>query len=295
MTSMNNVPHTPLESVQMSQSVNDEIHDENDHDDETCFDYTPVDSVLDDDDNNGADCIRQFHPPASYSGRFSPSNFDNQGESASSQLDYTEPTQEYDLNILPASSAPSFIPSNTSPMEIFMAHPNNSSISNPLSSFNVRVEESRPGDGLLRPPTHTRRNPPSVTLNPSKKYITRSSPSTNKKNITEDTNTDVERVSQFHKKSWEYINETLHGRYRIDHTNPSVIMQEGINIRNAIKDMDDLNAIKINELEDDKDLGGVKMWYKKLKKAKATAEVIMEEDEDSDEAESLYDNKKRKK
>lgn len=285
MTPINDVPYTPVESVQPSQSVNEEIFEVEKDDEETSYEYTPMDNIEEDPNNNEMSYIREFNPPSSFSGQFSPFSVD-QGESATSQSDFTAQTEVYDVETLLNLPVP---PHTSNPMELFMAQQDLSSISHPTSTFDVSIGANKQGDGLLRPPMPTRRNPPtvhsSVTLQPSRAYITRSSPSTNK---IKHADIITERINQFHEKSWEDINNTMHGRYPVPRTNPGVILQVGFNIRNAIRDMDDLRAFDKNDLEGDPQLFGIKLWCKKLKNAIATAEALMEEAADSDDSSSLY-------
>ena len=85
----------------------------------------------------------------------------------------------------------------------------------------------------------------------------------------------------------------MHGRYPVARTNPGVILQVGFNIRNAIRDMDDLRAFDKNDIEGDPQLFGIKLWCKKLKNAIATAEAHLEEAADSDDSCSLYHKQKK--
>jgi hypothetical protein len=159
--------------------------------------------------------IREFNPPASYSGQFSPSS-QGDGESASSQGDFTEPTAPYDVS-QPLSNIfiqPRSIAENT---EKLIRH-----ASLPCSSFSVQATSTSCNSGVSRPPLPTRNNPSSVTLQPSRKYVTRSSPANEKKTASV--------TNPFLGKDWEYINTLLHKKYHIHHSNPGVITQENFNI-----------------------------------------------------------------
>jgi hypothetical protein len=260
---------TSRPTIAPSHVTSSHVNSEDDYDaDETTYECTPMEQFLG--DINNPSYIREFHPSASFSGQFSPSS-QGDGDSATSQGDFTGPTAPYDED---AEAIPNII--NVLPSITENTHKPSRNASLPCSSFSVEVASTSRTSGVSRPPRPTRNNASSVTLQPSRPYITRSSPALQKKPTT--------TSNPFAGHDWEHVNRLLHGKYHIHHSNPGVIVQDNFNIRGTIQDMEYLRQLGKEDLDDEPDnLELVKMWLVKMKKAIAIAEKHLEMDDSEEE------------
>ena len=260
---------TSRPTIAPSHVTSSHVNSEDDYDaDETTYECTPMEQFLGDIEKKSY--IREFHHPASFSGQFSPLS-QGDGDSATSQGDFTEPTAPYDEDTESISNiiiVPSSIAENT--------HKPLRNASLPCSSFAVEVSSTSRTSGVSRPPRPTKNNASSVTLQPSRGYITRSSPALSKK--------PTSTSNPFAGHDWEHVNKLLHGRYHIHHSNPGVIVQDDFNIRRTIQDMEYLRQLEEKDLDNDRDnLELVQMWLVKMKKAIAVAEKHLEMDDSEEE------------
>jgi hypothetical protein len=158
---------------------------------------------------------------------------------------------------------------------------NASGIMKSISSFTVEPSVNRRLSGQARPPLPPKNVPPTVIVQKSRQYVTRSSPASSRPSPVHS------NVNPYTGMSWEDMNEKLHSTYPIIPNQPGVICIDAFDVKAAVKDLIYLSQLKMNEVDEDPNLYLVGLWMKKIKDAIRSAKPKNEtriEDSDSEDA-----------
>jgi hypothetical protein len=252
--------------------VNEDKDIEESQEDETNYEYTPMENMYD--ALEASSYIREFHPPASYSGQFSPSE-PNSDIDVRSEKFSTARTEVYEGDSVSSQMTEDSMHNKSTTAS------NSSGLMRSLSSFTVEPNINRRLSGQARPPLPPKKETPTFVLKNSHQYVTRSSPASSKPSFV------LSNVNPFTGMSWEDMNGKLHSTYPIIPNQPGVICIDAFDVKAAVQDIIYLSQLKKNEVDEDPDLYLVGLWIKKIRDAIRSAKQKNEtriEDSDSEDA-----------